>query len=42
MSKEEAKGEKKNGYNSFLATQIRMILNILKGGKRSGKYKEKR
>ena len=24
------KGEKKNGYNSFLATQIRMILNILK------------
>lgn len=30
MSKEEAKGEKKNGYNSFLATQIRMILNILK------------
>ncbi len=30
MSKEEAKGAKKNGYNSFLATQIRMILNILK------------
>ena len=30
MSKEEAKNEKKNGYNSFLATQIRMILNILK------------
>lgn len=30
MSKEEAKGEKKNGYNSFLATQIRMILNTLK------------
>lgn len=26
------KGEKKNGYNSFLATQIRMILNILKKG----------
>lgn len=24
------KGEKKNGYNSFLATQIRMILNTLK------------
>ena len=24
------RGEKKNGYNSFLATQIRMILNILK------------
>lgn len=30
MSKEEAKGAKKIGYNSFLATQIRMILNILK------------
>ena len=30
MSKEEAKGAKKNGYNSFLATQIRMILNNLK------------
>lgn len=30
MPKEEAKGAKKNGYNSFLATQIRMILNILK------------
>lgn len=30
MSKEESKNEKKNGYNSFLATQIRMILNILK------------
>ena len=27
---EMLKGEKKNGYNSFLATQIRMILNILK------------
>lgn len=27
---EISKGEKKNGYNSFLATQIRMILNILK------------
>jgi CRISPR-associated protein Cst1 len=24
------KGEKKNGYNSFLATQTRMILNVLK------------
>ena len=24
------KGEKKNGYNSFLATQVRMILNTLK------------
>lgn len=24
------KAEKKNGYNSFLATQIRMILNVLK------------
>ena len=24
------RGEKKNGYNSFLATQIRMILNTLK------------
>ena len=30
MPKEEAKGAKKNVYNSFLATQIRMILNILK------------
>lgn len=30
MSKEEAKGAKKNGYNSFLATRVRMILNILK------------
>ena len=30
MSKEESKNEKKNGYNSFLATQIRMILNTLK------------
>ena len=27
---EMSKGEKKNGYNSFLATQIRMILNSLK------------
>ena len=27
---EISKCEKKNGYNSFLATQIRMILNILK------------
>ena len=27
---EMSKGEKKNGYNSFLATQVRMILNILK------------
>ena len=27
---EMSKGEKKNGYNSFLATQIRMILNTLK------------
>ena len=24
------KGEKKSGYNSFLATQIRVILNLLK------------
>lgn len=30
MLKDELKGERKNGYNSFLATQIRMILNILK------------
>ena len=30
MSKEESKNEKKNGYNSFLATQTRMILNVLK------------
>ena len=30
MSKDESKGEKKNGYNSFLATRIRMILNTLK------------
>ena len=27
---EMSKGEKKNGYNSFLATQVRMILNIIK------------
>ena len=27
---EMKKGEKRNGYNSFLATQIRMILNTLK------------
>lgn len=27
---EMSKGEKKNGYNSFLATRIRMILNTLK------------
>ena len=27
---EMLKGEKKNGYNSFLATQVRMILNTLK------------
>lgn len=30
LREEIKKGEKKNGYNSFLATQIRMILNILK------------
>ena len=30
MSKEKSKNEKKNGYNSFLATQTRMILNVLK------------
>lgn len=30
MLKDESKGERKNGYNSFLATQIRMILNTLK------------
>ena len=28
--KEIKKGEKKSGYNSFLATQIRVILNLLK------------
>ena len=30
LREEIKKGEKKNGYNSFLATQIRMILNTLK------------
>ena len=41
MSKEESKGEKKNGYNSFLATRIRMILNILKKeGKEMGDIKK--
>lgn len=30
LREEMKKGEKRNGYNSFLATQIRMILNVLK------------
>ena len=30
LREEIKKGEKKNGYNSFLATQVRMILNTLK------------
>ena len=30
LREEIKKGEKKNGYNSFLATRVRMILNILK------------
>ncbi len=40
LSKDESKGEIKNGYNSFLATQTRRILNLLKEGEKVADIKK--